>query len=322
MTKLINWKPGKWIARAGAALAVALCASAPAHAAAPLPKEVTINGVEFILIPEGWFYKSGGIPKDGAVSPVMDTFGGGYVKVWLDSYYIAKYEARARDLVAYLNSDAGKAVNYFGKETSCSTRLGKDGKYVELRPEDDLPATHMSWEQTDGWARWMGFRLPTEAEWEKAARGTDKRMYPWGDEHPDETYAGYNMESSCFTWPVTSFLKGRSPYGVYNMSGNVREYVADWYNQAYDGGLKDGVRNPPVPSEGTIPKTDHEDPQKGPWKMLKGGRWGAVEDGIRVSSRVYEMQDVSFRCNGARFGLDAATVREHLAKSTAKITMP
>lgn len=312
----------KWIACAGAALAIALGASAPAHAAKPLPKEVTINGVEFILIPEGWFYKSGGIPVNGAEPPIQDEFGGGYVKVWLDSYYIAKYEARARNLVAYLNSEAGKTENYLGKVTSCSARLGEDGKYFEFRPEDDLPATHLSWEQADRLARWMGFRLLTEAEWEKAARGTDKRMYPWGDEHPDETYAGYNMESSCYTWPVTSFLKGLSPYGVYNMAGNVREFVADWYNMQYDAGLKNGVRNPPPPSEGTVLEPNHDHMHKGPWKMVKGGRWGAADNGIRVSSRAYQIVDDPFRCNSTRYGLDTATVREHIAKGTAKITKP
>ncbi|WP_170942129.1 formylglycine-generating enzyme family protein [Noviherbaspirillum denitrificans] len=305
----------KWIAGAAMAMTVAI-----ARAAAPLPQEVTINNVEFILIPEGWFYKTGGITPDGVEWSFLDNYGGGDVKVWLDSYYIAKYEARARDLVRYLNSDEGKSEAYSGHNVSCSAQRGADGKYVELRPDEKLPATHMTWYLADRWSRWMGFRLLTEAEWEKAARGPDHRMYPWGDDFPDETYAGYNMESACFTWPVDSFRKGLSPYGVYNMSGNVREFVADWYNADDDRNLKDGARNP-LPAKGSINAPDVVDPgNDGPWKLLKGGRWGAQDDGIRVASRVYFLPDDAFRCNGVRFGLDTATVREHLAKGTAVIT--
>jgi len=130
------------------------------------------------------------------------------------------------------------------------------------------------------------------------------------------------MESACFTWPVDSFRKGVSPYGVYNMSGNVREFVADWYNEEHDTGLKDGVRNPPFPAQGSKQAADVDPGNEGPWKMLKGGRWGAMEDGIRVSARVYYRPDNSFRCNGVRFGLDAASVRAHLEKGTAVVTRP
>jgi formylglycine-generating enzyme required for sulfatase activity len=308
----------KWIACAGILLTVAFVS--PARASSPLPQEVTINGVEFVLIPEGWFYKTGGIPAPGQDWNFQDTFGGGNVRIWLDSYYIAKYEARARDLVAYLNSSEGRKENYFGKHLSCSTRLGDDGNYYELLPEERLPATHLSWRQADRWVRWMGFRLLTETEWEKAARGSDQRMYPWGDEAPDETYAGYNMEASCFTWPVDSFRKGVSPYGIYNMSGNVREFVADWYSAEHDTGLKDGMRNPPPPASGSTSAAEYDGEYNGPWKLIKGGRWGAVEDGIRVGSRVYYPPDDPFRCNGVRFGLDTVTVREHLANGTAAVT--
>lgn len=310
--------------RLAAAALFLLAGAATAQDGAPLPKEVTIGGVEFVLIPEGWFYKTGGRPPEGLPLDIHEEFGGGNVRIWLDSYYIAKYEARARDLVAYLNSPAGKGHEYAGAHISCSARLGADGKYFQLRPDEDLPATHLSWRLADGWARWMGFRLATEMEWEKAARGPDQRTYPWGDDYPDDTFAGFKTDSNCFTWPVNSFMKGRSPYGVYNMAGNVREFVADWYDIELDRKLKDGDRNPEPAKRGTVRElSDKSDPwYMGPWKMLKGGRWASREAQIRIGARIYYLADSSFRCNGTRFALDAATVREHLAKGTAVVAAP
>lgn len=307
-----------------AAALLLLAGTAMAQDSAPLPKEVTIGGVEFVLIPEGSFYKTGGRPREGLPLDVHEEAGGGNVRIWLDSYYIAKYEARARDLVAYLNSPEGKAHQYAGAHISCSTRLGDDGKYFQLRPDEDLPATHLSWRLADGWARWMGFRLATEMEWEKAARGPDQRTYPWGDDYPDDTFAGFKTDSNCFTWPVNSFMKGRSPYGIYNMAGNVREFVADWYDIEYDRTLKDGDRNPAPPKQGMVRDLeDKSDPwYLGPWKMLKGGRWASREAQIRIGARIYYLIDSSFRCNGTRFALDAAAVRAHLTKGTAVVTAP
>lgn len=311
-------------AHAAVAALLLLVSTAWAQAGAPLPKEVTIGGVEFVLIPEGWFYKTGGLPRDGSEPGIHEGFGGGNVRIWLDSYYIAKYEARARDLVAYLNSPDAKGLRYAGSYISCSTRLGDDGKYFQLRPDDDLPATHMSWRLADGWARWMGFRLPTEMEWEKAARGDDQRTYPWGDDYPDDTFAGFKTDSECFTWPVNSFLKGRSPHGVYNMSGNVREFVADWYSIELDRSLKDGDRNPAPAQQGTVREGqgENEHAYRGPWKILKGGRWASREGQIRIGARIFYLIDSAFRCNGTRFALDVATVRNHLTKGTATVTAP
>lgn len=323
MKKHMNgWRKGA-IGLAAAMLAIVLTTSAGmAHAAAEAaPKEVMINGVEFILIPEGWFYKTAGVRKDGTVEP-LDDIGGGNVKIWLDSYYIAKFEARARDLVKYLNSDAGKTEKYAGSTISCSIGLDKSGKHIRLRPDEDLPATHMHWELADRWARWMGFRLPNEIEWEKAARGPDQRLYPWGDAYPDETYAGFNTRSPCFTWPVDSFPKGRSPYGVYNMAGNVREFVADWYSAENDARLKDGMRNPSPASQGTIMVENFAADYKGPWKILKGGRWQSKHRQLRIGYRNYAIPDDPFRCNGTRFALDVATVRAHLANGTATVIAP
>ncbi len=269
-----------------------------------LPKEIKVHNVEFVLVPEGWFFKTGGVPQGNEET-------GGNKKIWLDAYYIGKYEARARDLEPFLNKVKGNwRVLYGGDTESCSLRMGTSGQYELVSSEDDLPATHLSWSLADQWARWLGFRLPTEAEWEKAARGSDQRVYPWGNEPPDETYANFNTTSRCLVWPVVRLSKGQSPYGAFNMAGNVREFVADWKNPDFDSQLAEGARNP------VSPRAD-----KG-MKMLKGGRWASSPETIRVSSRIVATPDEPFQCNGTRFALDAAVVREHLANGNASVISP
>lgn len=277
---------------------------APTAAQDKLPGEVMIRNVEFVLIPEGWFYKTGGVMAgaDGRDSNA---------KVWLDNYYIAKYEARARDFAPFMNAERGRSDHlYAGRMESCSVRQDQTGKYYLVDPAQDLPAAHMSWELADRFARWMGFRLPTEAEWEKAARGNDQRRYPWGDETPDDSYANFYVAADCLVWPVDSASKGRSPYGVFHMAGNAREFVADWLNPEADAKLADGVRNPVA---NTPPETS---PQRA--RLLKGGRWGDSAVGIRIAARVWMAPEQSFRCNGTRFAVDVQTVRDLLARGEAQ----
>jgi formylglycine-generating enzyme required for sulfatase activity len=292
----------------GGLLAAALLGTPVAASDQPqpdLPREVRVNGVEFVLVPEGWFFKTGGVRT-------ADRDGGGNAKVWLDAYYIAKYEARARDLVPYLNTLQKPVKEYGGDDTSCSVRLAKDGHYALVSPDEDLPATHLSWQLSDAWAKSMGFRLPSEAEWEKAARGTDQRIYPWGNQAPDETYANFDVTSECLVWPVNRYNKGQSPYGAYNMAGNVREYVADWNNPEADASWRDGLRNPPVADK----------PASNPKKMLKGGRWASKPQQMHIDARVLEYAEKPFQCNGTRFAIDVAVVKTQLLAGTAQIMKP
>lgn len=290
-----------------------------AHAADPLPKEVMINGVEFVHVPEGWFWHS--VPTGKLDQDNHRRMGSRDVKVWQDGFYIAKYEVRARDFIRFMGANANSRFLHdlydVGASEGCSVRRDEDRGYFMVRPDSDLAATHLSWRLADEMARWLGVRLPTEAEWVKAARGTDRRTWPWGDEYPDDTFAGYESGSECYPVPVNAFPNGRSPYGAYGMSGGVFEYVADWYNANYYAALKDGDRNP----RSNTPLAARSDTTgaMADLRVLRGGRWASMPVEMTIHGWFTAETEQTFRCYGARFAVDEAEVRKLLAGGNATV---
>lgn len=282
-----------------------------------LPQAVMINGVELLRIPAGWFWyvvNNGDVTKLKSDQPRYRD-----VKVWLDDYYIGKYEARARDFERYMNAVSDRHENLFSSANaeSCTIRKDDSGQYVQIDAQSDMPATNLSWQVANEFALWMGMRLPSEAEWVKAARGTDKRIWPWGNQYPDDTLANFAGGSKCQSMPVTSHPAGVSPFGVYNMAGNVFEFVADWYNHTRDTSLKDGVRNPPLAAEGSL-RRDFEKPRK----IIKGGRWASEAVSISIAHRELPPASAGFLCYGARFAMDADEVRAALLDGRASVLVP
>ncbi len=147
-------------------------------------------------------------------------------RVNLDAFYIDKYEVTNRQyaLCAAAGACPEPVYRYSASRVS----------YYGNPAYDDYPAANISWTEAAAYCAWAGGRLPTEAEWEKAARGTDLRAFPWGDSNPSCAKANAKDEllgSNCVgdTLPVGSLAEGASPYGVMDMAGNVWEWVQDWY---------------------------------------------------------------------------------------------
>jgi formylglycine-generating enzyme required for sulfatase activity len=187
--------------------------------------------------------------------------------VYLDEYQIGKYEVTNRQ---YNNCrQAGVCAG-----SAVTTNL-------------DHPVVNVSWKDAKTYCEWVGGRLPSESEWEKAARGTDGRTYPWG-EGLDCTYANYSG-SNCGgdTTPVGSYESGKSPYGAYDMAGNVWEWVNDWYDETY-------YQN--------SPSSNPLGPNTGKERVLRGGSWYDYGNLVRTAGRYWDYPadtgyGFGFRCS-------------------------
>ena len=233
-----------------------------------LPTEIIDSkGVTMRLVQAGVFTMGS---KKGAPNeqPVHD--------VYLDSYYIDTYEVT--NVLYQACADAG--VCDPPKQSSSNTR----SKYYGNPEFDDYPVIYVNWQMAEAYCIWRGAELPTEAQWEKAARGTDGHTYPWG-EGIDKTLANYNKYMDDTT-RVGSYKDGISPYGLYDMAGNVAEWVRDWYLVNYY--LSSPLKNP-------------FGPDTGQFHLLRGGSWDDDSDDVRSTYRdrnvpLYAMVQFGFRC--------------------------
>ena len=149
------------------------------------------------------------------------------------------------------------------------------------------PVSEVSWQQAVDYALWSGGRLPTEAEWEKAARGTDGRAYPWGNEITGDTQLNYNAPTGD-TVAVGSYPEGASIYGALDMAGNVEEWVADWYADDYYA---------------TSPAENPAGPEEGTFRILRGGSYFSRRQEVLTTSRAKVLPDSHFESAGFRVAI-------------------
>ena len=248
----------------------------PVVPAAPSPRRRVrkTDGAVMLLVPEGPFVRGSG-PKEGQQDERPQR------RVHLSSFFIDRLEvttARYRRCV-----EAG-ACTLPAAEHHCNLHVGG---------REEHPVNCVDWSQADAYCRWAGGRLPTEAEWEKAARGDDGDTYPWGPTAPSCVVAvryGDKLKHACGkfgTWPVGSKPFGKSPYGALDMAGNVWEWVADYYSAG---------------AYASAPDRDPRGPSAGRFRILRGGGWGNDGEGALRAARRFKFSPenrtpgTGFRC--------------------------
>lgn len=208
------------------------------------------DGAPMVLVPAGTFMM--GSDEYDDEKPVH--------RVYLDAYFIDQYELTTTRYAKFL------------AETNYQKPYG--WHEVNLASHGNHPVIGVMWHHANVYCRWAGKRLPTEAEWEKAARGTDGRTYPWGNDVPNSRHANFNKGAWTGYTTLTSVknhVAGKSPYGAYDMAGNVWEWVSDWYDEDYYKSAQ---------------KQNSKGPPSGEYRVIRGGSWTNDPENLRSANRL------------------------------------
>ncbi len=243
----------------------------------PIPTETSVpaeikdaRNVSMVYIPAGEFTLGSDDSGDIGSRPVQ--------KISLDAFYIDKYEVTNEFYDACVYAVECRKPRQLGTATHDT--------YYANPVYKDYPVIYVDWKMAKAYCEWRGARLPTEAEWEKAARGSDARLYPWGNDKPDCSFA--NM-SGCVgdTTPVNQHELGQSIYGVYGLAGNVMEWTSSLY-KPYPYDPTDGREDPDVVKERIV--------RGGSWHIF-GGNGGNVRADTRIKlDQAYFGAYVGVRC--------------------------
>jgi formylglycine-generating enzyme required for sulfatase activity len=238
-------------------------------AAAPLSKE--LDPVSMITIPAGPFLMGNSDMKGRADERPQRT-------VHLEAFAIDQVEVTNERYMTFV-----RMTGHRNPPDPYGTGLLVSDGGIE-----QLPVVQVSWYDAQAYCRWAHKRLPSEAEWEKAARGTDGRRFPWGNEPPTREQANYDRDWDGVRTlsPVGSLSAGDSPYGVKDMAGNAREWVQDWYDPEYYA---------------HAPSSNPHGPDKGVVRSIRGGSWHSPVSDIGTAARgrggfALQTHGTGFRC--------------------------
>ena len=214
------------------------------------PTVASLDERSMALVPAGEF-TMGSVTGDADEQPVH--------RVYVEAFAMDRYQVSVGQYAKFLESTSQAAP--------------PDWSIMNKAPHQKRPVVNVVWADAEAYCTWAGKRLPTEAEWEKAARGTDGRIYPWGNELPTGFRANSMKEKWSNHWvlmPVGMYEEGKSPYGIYDMAGNVWEWVSDWYDQDYYQ---------------SSPSENPTGPARGESKVIRGGSWGSGPKDLRTTDR-------------------------------------
>ena len=261
-----------------------------------------VDGAVLVYVPEGEFLM--GSEDDDAWNDEKPQH-----LVYLDAFWLYQHPVTNAQFAAFVDAS--------GQQTTAeeigwnwvwdgSNWVQTDGAYwgapegpdSSVAGREDHPVVQVSWSDATAYCQWAGGRLPTEAEWEKAARGTDERRFPWGDDPVTGDRANFCDVNCPMDWadksqddgyeqtsPVGSYPAGASPYGALDMAGNVWEWVADYYEAGYY--RRAPAENPTGPTSGAA-------------HVLRGGSWSSFWGNLRVSNRGWYCPGCWYYINGFR----------------------
>ncbi len=247
------------------------------------PDASSPDEVEMILIPAGEFLRGVSADDLAELTNLCSNCSLGMLEdaqpqktIYLDAFWIDKFEVTNTQFSRFVDETGYRTTAEKTDDYSYVQDPGlRDFVYVgdanwqhpqggnsDIFNKDDYAVTQIGWQDANAYCEWAGKRLPTEAEWEKAARGDDGRLFPWGDRPPRPSDLNFDF-SPGYTVSVGGYPNGASPYGVLDMSGNVWEWVADYYAEDY---YRKALDNNP------------QGPSNGEGRVMRGGSWASEYD--------------------------------------------
>jgi len=224
----------------------------------------------WVTIPAGEFLM--GAQKNNPAKPNHDPEAYGdeapVHSVTLGACRIGRYPVTVAEFLRFIEAEGYENRDFWPEEGF--GKWPKPDRWEEQLEHPTRPVTGVSWYEAVAYAAWMGGRLPTEAEWERAARGPKGRRYPWGDDKPDPSRLNYYESKIGCPTPVGAYARGTTPEGILDMAGNVWEWCSDWFGEDYYA---------------KSPAKDPQGPSSGSGRVLRGGAWFFSPGDCRATCR-------------------------------------